>query len=43
MSSEPDQTEIRSLDDLFPVAVKPDLDDTVSERSVASDGQSSAD
>ncbi|KAI7791202.1 uncharacterized protein C19orf44 homolog isoform X2 [Triplophysa rosa] len=38
VSSESDHSEIRSLDDLFPVAAAAsDLDDTVSERSAASD------
>lgn len=38
VSSETDHSEIRSLDDLFPVASALDSDDTLSERSAASDG-----
>ncbi|XP_059400015.1 uncharacterized protein C19orf44 homolog isoform X3 [Carassius carassius] len=37
VSSETDHSEIRSLDDLFPVAAAPDSDDTLSERSAVSD------
>lgn len=37
VSSETDHSEIRSLDDLFPVAAAIDSDDTLSERSAASD------
>ncbi|XP_051765508.1 uncharacterized protein C19orf44 homolog [Ctenopharyngodon idella] len=37
VSSETDRSEIRSLDDLFPVAAAPDSDDTLSERSAVSD------
>ncbi len=39
MSSETDHSEIRSLDDLFPV----DSDDTLSERSAASEGKTPVD
>lgn len=37
VSSETDHSEIRSLDDLFPVAAAPYSDDTLSERSAVSD------
>ncbi|XP_016411316.1 uncharacterized protein C19orf44-like [Sinocyclocheilus rhinocerous] len=37
VSSETDHSEIRSLDDLFPVAAAPDSDDTLSERSAVLD------
>uniref|UniRef100_A0A8C2GXS0 Si:ch1073-104i17.1 n=1 Tax=Cyprinus carpio TaxID=7962 RepID=A0A8C2GXS0_CYPCA len=37
VSSETDHSEIRSLDDLFPVAAVPDSDDTLSERSAVLD------
>lgn len=37
VSSEIDHSEIRSLDDLFPVAAAPDSDDTLSERSAVLD------
>ncbi|RXN32876.1 putative protein C19orf44-like protein [Labeo rohita] len=37
VSSETDHSEVQSLDDLFPVAAAPDSDDTLSERSAASD------
>ncbi len=43
VSSETDHSEIRSLDDLFPVASALDSDDTLSERSAASDGKTPVD
>lgn len=43
VSSEIDHSEIRSLDDLFPVAAAPDSDDTLSERSAVSDGKTPVD
>lgn len=43
VSSETDHSEIRSLDDLFPVAAAPDSDDTLSEMSAVSDGKTPVD
>lgn len=43
VSSETDHSEIRSLDDLFPVAAAPDSDDTLSERSAVLDGKTPVD